>query len=128
MPGKRFRAIALIIMAAAGLGAARHDALHLRLVRSEPAQDAVLASSPGAVHLWYSEEPQLKLTTVELSGPDGSSVKLENIAAVEGDAMHLTAAVDAPLAAGAWSVAWRTLARDGHVVRGTIGFRVGTAP
>ena len=32
------------------------------------------------------------------------------------------------MAAGAYTVAWRTMAKDGHVARGTFAFKIGAAP
>lgn len=113
------------ILAAAMLliAAAPHAAMHLKLDRSEPAKDASVAASPAAIQLWYSQEPQVRLTTVKLTGPAGT-MDLKPVSVVDGDGRHLSAPVARPLAAGAYTVAWRTLAKDGHVVSGEFGFRV----
>lgn len=116
----------LVSILAAGLlltAAAPHAAMHLKLDRSEPAKDASVAAAPAAIQLWYSQEPQVKLTTVKLTGPAGT-VDLKPVTAADDDGSHLSAPVGQSLAAGAYTVAWRTLAKDGHVVSGEFGFHV----
>ncbi len=119
----------LVSFLAAGLllmGAAPHSVLHLHLEKSDPAKDAALAASPEAVHLWYSEAPELKLTTVKVTGADGKAITLEPVAVVDNDSKHVAAPVATPLAAGAYTVAWRTLSKDGHPVSGEFGFTIKT--
>ena len=103
------------------LGITAAGTFHLRLVKSEPAADAVV-DAPERIDLWYSEEPALALTRVRVTGPDGKAVTLEP-AVVEGDGKHLAAPV-ADLVAGAWTLDWRTQSKDGHVVSGSFGFTV----
>lgn len=111
--------LALALMA----GAAPHSAMHLKLEKSEPVADASVAASPAAIHLWYNQDPQVKLTTVKLTGPAGA-LELKPVAVVDGDARHLSAPVGTTLAAGRYTVGWRTLAKDGHVVSGEFGFTI----
>jgi methionine-rich copper-binding protein CopC len=97
---------------------------HLQLLKSEPANEAHLTESPSEVHLWYNQAPQVKLTSVKLTSPDGNVLELKPVTAVAGDTKHLAVQVPAPLGAGAYTVAWRTLARDGHAVNGKIAFQI----
>jgi len=106
------------------LGANRGSMRHLQLLKSEPANAAHLTDSPSAIHLWYNQEPQLKLTNVKLTRPDGQVLDLKPIEPVAGDNRHLSARVPAPLEAGVYTVAWRTLARDGHAVNGKFTFHL----
>jgi hypothetical protein len=107
--------------------AAANSMRHLQLLKSEPANEAHVSNSPSAIHLWYSQEPQVKLTYVKLTGPDGKVQDLKPIEPVAGDAKHLSARVPAALPAGAYSVAWRTMSRDGHAVNGKFTFQVDAA-
>ena len=118
-----FLAAATLVLGAAG----SNPALHLRLVKSEPARDATVSESPAAIQLWYNQPPQLRLTKVRLSGPDGSAIELKPVDLVDGDDSHLAAHVPATLQQGAYVVTWRTMARDGHAVSGEFGFRIGAA-
>jgi methionine-rich copper-binding protein CopC len=96
---------------------------HLRLLKSEPAADTVVAAPPGEIHLWFSEEPAVRVTTVQVTVA-GQTRRLEKVTADAEDGKHIIAAVDTAGPPGAWTVAWRTMSRDGHVVSGEVAFRV----
>lgn len=96
---------------------------HLRLLKSEPAADTVVAAPPGEIHLWFSEEPAVRVTTIQVTVA-GETSKLETVTADAEDGKHIIAAVDTAGPSGRWTVAWRTMSRDGHVVSGEIAFRV----
>jgi len=114
-------------LAAVALGVATLTAwtapFHLHLVKSTPAANASVTSAPDSIRLWFSQAPELKLTTVKLTGPGATAVELTPLA--KGDSALVTAGVKGAMAAGAYSVAWRTMSKDGHVVRGTFAFKVG---
>lgn len=113
---------------------------HLRLVKSFPAADSVLHASPDAVRLWLSETPEVPATKITMTSASGATVKLAPVklvaagtaAGTVGGAVDksasksapLTAALVAPIAPGTYTVSWRTMSRDGHVVKGTFGFKV----
>jgi methionine-rich copper-binding protein CopC len=97
---------------------------HLRLLKSEPANEAVIDAAPAAIELWFSEPPEVKVTTIHLRQPSGQTTRLEKVAADAEDATHIIAPVDSVTAAGAYSITWRTMSKDGHVVNGEIGFEV----
>lgn len=119
---------------------------HLRLVKSFPAADSVLHASPDAVRLWLSETPEVPATKITMTSASGATVKLAPVKLVAagtaaGTAGHaagtaasvdknaiksapLTAALAAPIAPGTYTVSWRTMSRDGHVVKGTFAFKV----
>lgn len=125
MIGRLARRVAVVggMAAVVALAGAATSALHLKLDKSEPAADATVHGSPAAVHLWFSEAPQAKLTSVKVTGADGNAIDLKPAAAEE-DAKHIVATVPSQLAAGAYSLTWRTQSKDGHVVNGTFGFTV----
>ncbi len=115
---------------------------HLRLLKSFPAADSVLQSSPDAVRLWLSETPEVPATKITVTSASGATVKLApvklvTVGAAAGTASAagsadksapksapLTAALVTPIASGTYTVAWRTMSRDGHVVKGTFAFKV----
>jgi methionine-rich copper-binding protein CopC len=94
---------------------------HLKLTRSAPAADAVLASPPAALQLWFSEEPLLLMSAVTLTGPAGA-IKLA--APRAGGDRSLVVAVGTTLEPGAYRIAWKTAGDDGHVISGTVDFSV----
>ena len=99
------------------------EAMHLRLTKSIPAKDTVLTTAPAAVQLWYSEVPQLRLSSVTLTGPNGA-VELGKVTADSIDAKLLVAPVIGSMGPGSYSIAWRTASSDGHAIRGTIPFTI----
>jgi len=99
-------------------------AFHLHLLRSSPAADSSV-TAPAAVQLWFSESPELAVTTVRMTGPAGRTVRLGRLRA--GDDHSVVANVTGRLAAGRYTIAWRTMSHDGHPMRGTIPFRVRAA-
>ena len=42
-------------------------ARHLKLIRSEPLANAVLTMSPTQVKLWFTQRPELTVTSIKVS-------------------------------------------------------------
>lgn len=103
---------------------ARDDVRHLRLVKSEPADHDTLSVAPSAVRLWFSQRAELRTTRVTVRSATGDTVALGALTRGAGaDAPVVAPIVRAP-ADGAYTVEWRTMAGDGHIVRGSFGFTV----
>lgn len=105
-------------------------ARHLKLIRSEPLANAHLASSPTEVKLWFTQRPELTVTSIKVkSGTGATAVEraLAPLARAAAANSPITAPVGAALATGHYDIVWRTMARDGHVLNGVIPFDVGAA-
>jgi putative copper export protein/methionine-rich copper-binding protein CopC len=100
---------------------------HARLVRSTPAIDGRVTVPPSALSLWFSEEPELRFTTIQLLDSTGAQVALGTIAKVQGDKMGVTVPVTGAMSPGRYTVSWRTAAADGHATSSKFNFIV-TAP
>jgi len=98
---------------------------HLHLVKSVPGANATVAAAPDSIRLWFSQPPELNVTSVKVTGPGTAAVSLAPLA--ERDSSLVVAPVKGKMAAGAYTVAWRTMAKDGHVAHGTFAFRIGAA-
>ena len=96
---------------------------HARLLSSDPAGGAVLAASPTSVRLVFSERPELALASIRLAGA-GDTTSLGPLERDPTDDAVVVAPIDRALAPGSYVVIWRVAARDGHIIRGTIGFTV----
>lgn len=97
-------------------------ARHLKLVRSEPTANARLTAAPAQIKLWFSQETQLAVTKVSLVRPDGEPMPLAGLTrGTEKDA-PVVAAIPSTLGAGKWTIRWRTVAKDGHPMKGDIPF------
>lgn len=105
-----------------GLTAAA-PSLHFKLDKSEPGQNAETLS-PEAVKLWFSQVPQAKSTSIRLLDAGGDPVETGDVIQDSEDGRLQSVALLAKLAPGAYSVAWRSMASDGHVVRGDFAFTV----
>jgi len=122
----------VILLAAAFAGGrpAPADA-HAVLIRSEPAQNARLTTSPQRIDLFFSEAINRGLSNIHVL--DGSDARKEDgPPRFSADATEMLVAV-ASLAPGYYSVAWTTVsAVDGHRWQGTYPFVVlepdGTLP
>ncbi len=120
--------LALLIIAAPVLAGA--SLLHLKLSRSVPSANAVLTAPPTEVKLWFTQKPELSVTSIKIrSGAGATAVEraLAPLARAEAANSPITAPVGAALAPGRYEVVWRTMARDGHVLNGVIPFDVRAA-
>ena len=108
---------ALLLVAAPSASA--HDAL----VSTTPAGGSTVASAPSAITLTFEEPPTTQGMAVSLTAPDGTVSKL--VPTLAGDVV--TAPVSGSLDPGAYRVAWRIVADDGHPVTGTFAFTIAGA-
>lgn len=97
---------------------------HARLLRSSPAADARLDAPPARLTLWFSEEPELRFTTVQLVDSAGGPVSLGAASKSPGDASAVAIPVAGQLGRGRYTVVWRTAAADGHPSSGRFVFTV----
>ena len=97
---------------------------HARLVRSDPAANAKLTSSPSSILLVFTEVPELALSSVRLVRPGADTVVLSSLSHHSGNRHILIAALPAALEPGSYRVIWQVAASDGHATKGTIDFSV----
>jgi methionine-rich copper-binding protein CopC len=100
---------------------------HLKLVRSSPTANAVLAASPEKITIELSEAVELTGAKLSLAKEGGAPVALGALRREPTAAKVLRADVPSTLANGGYVVSWRTMSKDGHVVKGTFAFRVTAA-
>lgn len=98
--------------------------LHFRLERSSPEAGAAV-EEVTEVRLWFSEEPQAGSTSIRVLDASGELVSTGEPRADEKDARVQVLALNEPLVTGAYTVMWRAMAADGHVVRDEFDFTVG---
>jgi methionine-rich copper-binding protein CopC len=97
---------------------------HIHLMRSQPQANETVATAPTALRFWFSERPELAVTTIKLTDASGTLVALAPLAADTGASGALVAAVRGQVAAGRYEVSWRTTASDGHPSSGRFDFVV----
>lgn len=97
--------------------------VHNRLLKSAPLKDETVAA-PAELKFWFSEPPELPLTSVALTTADGGAVPLGKPAVLDGERNAITVPVAQKLVAGSYTVTWKTVGSDGHPLRGSFGFTV----
>src|SRR5260221_4203058 len=102
---------------------------HANLVRSEPPANAILATSPSEIKLWFSEAIEVSFSQVQIFDRAGQPVKRIGVLLGDpADVKALRVAIQA-LPDGVYSVAWRTVsAADGHATSGAFAFVIGVDP
>ena len=129
----RFARLAMTAVAAVALTASPSSAMlalarrHLKLLKSSPAAGTVLAKSPDAVRLWLSEPAEVPATKISVTTAAGAAIATAAVTHSHTKDAPLVALISKPLANGAYKVTWKTMSKDGHVVKGTFGFKVGAA-
>lgn len=128
MLGRIATAIALPILVTAtthGVDSAAHptdSGVHFELIRSDPGDEAMIDEVPSQVRLWFSEEPQAHGARVRLMGPDEALVSMGDVERDAEDEKLVTAAIIGEIQSGSYTVIWRAMGRDGHVVSGEFTF------
>jgi copper resistance protein C len=104
--------------------AATAAAAHPKLVKSDPAADAVVAASPKELRLSFNEELVPKFSSADVKDQKGQKIEVGDAAADPADKKQLVLPLAKPLAAGTYKVEWHAVAADTHRVQGTFSFTV----
>ncbi len=118
----RTLAVAAMVVATSAIHTTAAHA-HAVLVKSEPGRRAVIAKPPGQVRLWFNEALESAYSTVVVSGENGKPVASDPAAVDKIDPKLITLKLPA-LKAGTYTVRYRVLSIDGHVVDSGFTFTV----
>ncbi len=117
-----FRLLLLVLgLAVPGSTPASGPAVHFGLARSAPADKATVHAL-SEIRLWFTEGPSEGTVSVRLLDASGAPVPTDDPARDAADAKVFSVQVSQPPAAGRYTVAWRGMGADGHVVRGGFTF------
>jgi len=108
----------LLLLLAPGIASA-----HAYLVRSAPAQRAVLYKAPAKIQLWFNERLEARFSTFSLSDADGRPFETGKAEVPKEDSKQLSATVK-PLPPGRYVVKYRVLSVDGHLVEDEFPFTI----
>jgi copper transport protein len=114
------RGIGFILVLLAALAQASLAWAHASLIRSQPADRAVVAQPPSLLVLTFNEP--VSPLVVRLVRPTGDATELKNVAASNAT---LTIPLPERLALGTYLLSWRVISADGHPVGGALTFSVG---
>jgi len=96
---------------------------HAVLVKSVPGQRAALAEPPPRVELWFNERLEPAYSKASVTNEAGTQVDLRDVAVSAQDPRRLSLSLPA-LAPGRYTVSFRVLSVDGHVVESKLSFTV----
>ena len=96
---------------------------HFGLSRSQPEAGSSVAV-PSEVKLWFTEEPQEGTTSIRLLEAADAGVHVMEPAQDPEDPRAFSIALHGTVPAGTYTVSWRGMGADGHVVRDTFQFTV----
>ena len=97
---------------------------HAHLTRSAPAANERLERSPDRLSLWFSENPELRFTSIQLRDSTAAAIALGSVAKMASDPSGIVAPIPTALGAGRYTVIWKTAASDGHPSTGRFTFSV----
>lgn len=109
--------------AMAAAPATADDALHFALDRSTPEADATV-EAPSEIRLWFTQEPQDGTTSIRVVEAEDAGVHVMEAAQDPEDATSFFVQLHGTLPPGTYTVSWRGMGQDGHVVRDTFQFSV----
>ncbi len=115
---------ALVAVVGLVAGNASAASAHGLLVRSDPAAGEMLAASPNAISLWFSETVEVEPGWVTVTDASGARQDLGNTRIARDDVLQVTVNIKT-LSQGAYTVRWRAVSVDTHVVAGAFQFGVG---
>ena len=98
---------------------------HAVLLRSDPAQDAVLNASPSQVRMWFSEDLNPTFSTASVTNSSNRRVDIGQAHVSSSDPREMDVQLSPNLPTSVYIVTWRTQsAADGHVLGGSFLFTV----
>lgn len=120
----RRRAMLAIFLLLAGTTVRPRDAAaHSRLVKSDPATRAVVASAPKEVRLWFNEQVEPAFAKIWIAPPQGEHIPL----ATRGDPTDsrlLVATLPENLPEGPVVIGFHVLSVDGHTIEDKLTFTI----
>lgn len=118
----RFTRLALIVMLSLGIPATSALA-HSMLVKAEPPRRAVLTKSPTQVRLWFNEKIEGDYASLVVLDVKKQPITDTKPTLSPDDQKSIVLPLP-ELAPGKYSVKFRVLSVDGHVVESTFDFTV----
>ncbi len=100
---------------------------HAALVKSVPGQRAAPTRSPERVRLWFNEPLEPRFARVSLWDGQGRQIDQQDVLVGPDDSKALSVGIP-ELGPGAYTVRYRVLSVDGHVVEGSFRFTVRAPP
>ena len=111
--------LGLVLALSAPLGAWAHASL----VKSVPAQRAVLHRAPARIQLWFNERLEPRYSSFTLLDAADKPVDIGLVEVANDDPKSINASINV-LPPGRYTVKYRVLSTDGHVVQNQFSFTI----
>jgi copper resistance protein C len=96
---------------------------HAILVRSAPAKDSIVTTAPKQIDVWFDDKVGSEFKALAVIDSTGKRFDNKDVQQETFDASHLYATLQ-PLAAGTYTVRYRVVSIDTHIVTGKFQFTV----
>lgn len=96
---------------------------HAILVRSQPAKDEELKVAPKQIDLWFNDPVRSQYKALAVIDSDGKRVDNRDVEQAMTDGSHIYATVS-DLAPGTYTIRYRVVSQDTHIVTGKFQFSV----
>ena len=96
---------------------------HAIIVRTSPAQSGVAQADIGKVEVWYDAGIRDAFVALAVVSASGERIDKRDAAIDASDPSHVSVGVN-PLTPGKYTVRYRALSADGHIVSGAWEFEV----
>lgn len=119
---KQFLALAMLLLVMM-LMQANEALAHASLVKAEPARRAVLSTAPSQVRLWFNEEIEPAYASLSVLDEEKKPVTDNKVKVHPEDAKSIVLELPG-MQPGRYTVKFRVLSVDGHVVDSDYNFTV----
>jgi copper transport protein len=123
MPAVRRMAAAAALLLAAVVGTAAPASAHAVLLRTDPSPQTTVARPPSAIRLMFSEPVETPFGAIRVYDVDGHRVNAGSIKLADGGRTVVLPV--SGLKDGTYTVTWKAVSADGHLVSGGFSFYVG---
>lgn len=96
---------------------------HAILVKSQPAKDEEVAEAPKQIDLWFNDPVRGEYKALAVVDSEGKRVDNHDVEQAMTDGSHIYATVS-DLAPGTYTVRYRVVSQDTHIVTGKFQFTV----
>ena len=96
---------------------------HAILVKSQPAKDEEVKVAPKQIDLWFNDPVRSEYKALAVIDSDGKRVDKHDVEQSLTDGSHIHATVE-DLAPGTYTIRYRVVSQDTHIVTGKFQFTV----
>ena len=116
----------VLLMLAASVAAAPLAHAHAIVEKTEPGIDMVVETSPDRVVMHFNEPIEAAFGAIRVYDTSGVRVDADDVDYVEGEPAAVDVGLAPNLAEGTYTVTWRVISADSHVITEAFVFHVGT--